>query len=146
MKHLLALAVAALCCAAPALAWGQTAAAPREVTQVDLAELLYRARAVVIFAPAAQDAEFLRQMELLAADRGDLAARDAVVIIDTDPAARSALRQKLRPSGFSLVLIDKDGKTALRKPHPWSLRELTRAIDVLPSRRSEMLQRLPAGR
>jgi hypothetical protein len=85
-------------------------------------------------------------MEMLAQDKGQLAARDVVLIVDTDPAATSAIRKQLRPSAFSLVIMDKDGKVALRKPRPWDLREITSAIDKFPSRRNEMLDILPAGR
>lgn len=137
------LAIAALALTAPVL--GETAA-PRAASTVDMADLLYVSRALVVFAPAERDAKFTRQMEFLAQDRGELAARDVVVIVDTDPAARSAIRQQLRPSGFSLVIMDKDGTVALRKPQPWDLREITRAIDSLPSRRGELLDLLPAGR
>jgi len=34
--------------------------------------------------------------------------------------------------------MDKDGSVALRKPSPWSVREISRAIDKMPSRREEM--------
>jgi len=144
MKHLNILALIAALCASPAALAAPLQTLPAATVALD--DLLYRARAVVVFAPADADPRFVRQMELLAEDNGDLAARDVVLIVDTDPAAKSAIRQKLRPSGFSLVLIDKDGRTALRKPQPWSLREITHAIDRLPSRRDEMLDRLPAGR
>jgi hypothetical protein len=140
---MLILAIAALALVGPA--WGEPAA-PRAAGTVDMADLLYTARAVVVFAPALQDPRYVQQMELLAQDRGELAARDVVVIVDTDPAAKSAVRSLLRPSGFAVVIIDKDGKTAQRKPRPTSLREITRIIDSLPSRRGELLDLLPAGR
>jgi hypothetical protein len=34
----------------------------------------------------------------------------------------------------------------MRKPQPWSVREITRAIDRFPLRRQEMLERRPSGR
>ena len=43
----------------------------------------------------------------------------------------------LRPEGFSLVLIDKDGQVKQRKPVIWDTREISRAIDKFPSRRTE---------
>ena len=52
-----------------------------------------------------------------------------------------AIRAKLRPRGFSLVLIDKDGEAKLRKPLPWDVREITHAIDKFPLRRQEILGR-----
>jgi hypothetical protein len=77
-------------------------------------------------------------MGYLTARLDALAARDVVVITDTDPAARSELRQKLRPRGFALVLIGKDGVIYLRKPAPWHVREITRSIDKLPMRQQEL--------
>ena len=64
--------------------------------------------------------------------------RDVVVFVDTDPKARSALRKKLRPRGFMLAIIGKDGQIKLRKPLPWDVRELTRSIDKMPLRRQEI--------
>jgi hypothetical protein len=109
--------------------------------EADLAALKWTARPVVVFADSPSDPLFERQMRLIAADPAELAERDVVVIIDTDPAARSAIRAKLRPRGFSLVLIDKDGEAKLRKPLPWDVREITHAIDKFPLRRQEILGR-----
>ena len=71
--------------------------------------------------------------------------RDVVVITDTDPEGRSALRKKLRPRGFMLTLIGKDGGVKLRKPFPWDVRELTRQIDKMPIRRQEIRDLLQQG-
>ncbi len=119
---------------------------PQSATEVILADLLYLKRPVVVFADSPNDPNFIRQMELIGPDLKVLAERDVVLITDTDPAGKSELRQKLRPRGFSLVLMDKDGQAELRKPLPWELREITAAIDKFPSRRLEMLERNPAGR
>jgi len=64
--------------------------------------------------------------------------RDTVVIVDTDPKARSDVRLDLRPRGFALVLIGKDGQVKLRKPAPWDVREITHAIDKWPIRLKEI--------
>jgi hypothetical protein len=61
-----------------------------------------------------------------------------VVVIDSDPDAESPVRQALRPRGFSMVIIQRDGHVALRKPNPWDVREIMRAIDNLPMRIEEM--------
>ena len=65
--------------------------------------------------------------------------------IDTDPEARTEWRKKLRPRGFSLVILDKDLKTTLRKPLPWDVREITHAIDKFPIRRQEIQQGASTG-
>jgi hypothetical protein len=74
-----------------------------------------------------------------------LRTRDVVVLTDTDPAARSPLRQKLRPRGFMLVLVGKDGGVKLRKPLPWTVREITRTIDKMPIRQREVEERRNSG-
>lgn len=117
-----------------------TAIAPVSAAEVVWNDLLYLKRPVVVFADSPNDPNFIRQMELIARDTGQLAARDVILIIDSDPAARSEVRQKLRPRGFSLVLLDKDLRPVIRKPLPWDVREITNAIDKFPLRRQEIQQ------
>ncbi|MBC2834324.1 DUF4174 domain-containing protein [Gemmobacter straminiformis] len=114
-------------------------------SDVVVADLMFAKRGVVVFADSANDPNFVRQMELIARDPKALAERDVVVITDTDPAAKTALRQKLRPRGFSLVLLDKDWQPELRKPLPWDVREISHAIDKFPLRRQEMNERPAAA-
>ena len=84
------------------------------------------------------DPRFLEQLRLLEERLPDLKERDVVVITDTDPSQQTDLRQALRPRGFMLVLIGKDGGIKLRKPSPWSVREISRVIDKMPMRRQEI--------
>ncbi len=120
---------------------------PYEAAEIgDLDQFLWLRRPVVVFADTPNDPNFRRQMQAIEADVAGLEERDVVVIIDTDPEARSAVRQRLRPRGFSLVLMDKDGEVKRRAPAAWSIRELVHAIDRFPLRREEMLERNPAGR
>ncbi|TKW68003.1 MAG: DUF4174 domain-containing protein [Paracoccus denitrificans] len=101
-------------------------------------EFLWQARPVVVFADTAADPAFRLQLEDLQRRPAALAERDVVVITDTDPDANSVWRQKLHPRGFSLVIIDKDGQVKQRKPQPWSVREISSAIDKFPLRREEI--------
>lgn len=117
-----------------------TGVAPVTASDVVWDDLMYLKRPVVIFADSPNDPNFIRQMELIARDTGQLAARDVIVITDSDPAARSDVRRKLRPRGFSLVLLDKDLRPVIRKPLPWDVREITNAIDKFPLRRQEIQQ------
>ena len=107
-------------------------------SEVDPAEFMWQARPVVIFADTAADPAFVEQLAALRRDPNPLLMRDAVVITDTDPGDVSRWRRQLRPEGFSLVLMDKDGQVKQRKPAPWSVREITRAIDKFPLRRQEI--------
>ena len=113
---------------------------------VTLSEFQWIKRPVLVFADTDRDPSFIRQMEMLATDPGALSVRDVVVIVDTTPEPASLLRKRFHPRGFSLVLMDKDGETTLRKPLPWSAREISRAIDKFPNAREEELDRFPAGR
>ncbi|QBF32851.1 DUF4174 domain-containing protein [Thalassococcus sp. S3] len=113
----------------------------RPAGESDLSEFLWIKRPVVVFADNAADPRYGEQIELLTSRLEPLIERDVIVLTDTDPAAESPLRTKLRPRGFMLVLVAKDGSVLLRKPFPWSVRELTRSIDKLPARQREVRER-----
>lgn len=108
------------------------------VVAEDLTQYEWLNRPVVIFADTPEDPRFVRQMALLEENPDALAERDVVVLTDTDPAVQSDLRTRLRPRGFMLVLIGKDGTVKLRKPRPWSVREISRVIDKMPMRIEEI--------
>lgn len=112
-----------------------------EAREADLQALEWVARPLVVFADTPNDPRFIEQMNLLMAQPEELVARDVVIITDTDPQTPSAIRRKLRPRGFMLVLIAKDGTVNLRKPFPWDVRELSRAIDKMPFRQEELRRR-----
>lgn len=106
----------------------------------DLSKFKWKKRPVVVFADSAEDPAFVEQMELLREREDALLARDVVVLVDTDPDARSEMRLKMRPRGFMLVLVGKDGDIVMRKPFPWDVREITRSIDKMPMRQREILE------
>ena len=119
---------------------------PFSASDIVLADLMFIRRPIVVFADSPLDPTFIRQMELLERDLPSLDDRDVVVITDTDPAAKSELRQSLRPRGFSLVLMDKNLKPVIRKPLPWDVREISASIDKFPLRRQEVLDQYPSQR
>lgn len=98
----------------------------------------WNARPVVVFSDTPEDPAFREQLQALRAQPRMLTDRDVVVITDADPDADSVWRQQLHPRGFSLVVLDKDGQVKLRKPFPWDVREISRAIDKFPLRRQEI--------
>jgi hypothetical protein len=102
-----------------------------------LDELRGQSRAAVVFADSPQDPRFVQQMAWIEAEPAPLEERRVVVLTDTDPEAHGPLRQRLRPLGFGVVLIDVDGSIATRRPHPITVRELASFIDRMPSRRME---------
>lgn len=107
----------------------------------ELGDFLWHNRPIIVFADSPEDPRFVEQMRNLNDGLKQLEDRDVIVLTDTDPAARTPLRQKLRPRGFMLVLVAKDGTIMLRKPLPWTVRELTRSIDKLPTRKREVEER-----
>ena len=106
--------------------------------EINLDDFLWVNRPIVVLADSPDDPRFLEQLRLLEERLPDLKERDVVVITDTDPSQQTDLRQALRPRGFMLVLIGKDGGIKLRKPSPWNVREISRIIDKMPMRRQEM--------
>lgn len=111
----------------------------------NLTDFIWEKRPVVIFADSPNDPRFAQQIAFLEAQLDELAVRDVIILTDTDPEAKTALRTKLRPRGFMLVLIGKDGGVKLRKPFPWDVRELTRVIDKMPMRQREVRERRAAN-
>ena len=107
----------------------------------DLNEFVWTKRALIVFGDGPNDPRFLQQMAFIMDDLEDLDERDVVVLTDTDKGEKTALREKLHPRSFQLVLIGKDGTIYLRKPLPWSVREISRTIDKMPMRQQEMRDR-----
>lgn len=105
---------------------------------VSLDDFLWERRPVVVFADSPSDPALIDQVRYLRNSWPELESRDVVVIVDASPDSRSAVRQRLRPRGFSLVVMDKDGAVAQRKPFPWDGREVVRSIDRMPMRRDEI--------
>ncbi|SDW65256.1 protein of unknown function [Ruegeria halocynthiae] len=117
----------------------------RPVDTSDLSDFLWTHRPIVVFADTPADPRFQQQIDMLLEGEEAMRDRDVIVLTDTDPAARSAIRSKLRPRGFQMVFVDKDGVVKLRKPSPWSVREIGRSIDKTPLREREIRERREGG-
>ncbi|UWQ63817.1 DUF4174 domain-containing protein [Leisingera caerulea] len=141
MKAILSVVLAGFIPLASVAADGSTSDLIQPGYDVELEEFLWTRRPVVVFADSPEDPRYHEQIERLMQGADALRERDVVVLTDTDPAAKSALRKKLRPRGFMLVLVGKDGGVKLRKPHPWTVRELSRTIDKFPERLREVEER-----
>jgi hypothetical protein len=122
----------------PVARWQAAPETVLEGPEVDLEAFEYVARPFVIFADSPRQPQLAEQLRLLEADPGALARLDVAVIVDSDPEAASEVRRGLRPRGFGVVLVDKDGRVALRRPAPLTVREIVRAIDRSPIRQEEL--------
>jgi len=118
--------------------WTETPGHIFDAADVTLDAFKWTARPVIVFADSPLDPAFQTQMENLLTELDEVLERDIVLITDTAPDDVSDLRRQLRPRGFQLVLIGKDGGVKLRKPFPWDMRELSRAIDKMPIRQREI--------
>lgn len=112
--------------------------APLDAISTNLSDFLWVNRAIVIFADTPADPRYQEQLAFLAERPEPLLERDVVVIVDTDPSAASDIRQELRPRGFMLVVMTKDGAVGFRRPSPRDVREIIRAIDNFAIRQEEM--------
>ena len=117
----------------------------RPVGESELSEFLWVKRPIGLFADTPADPRFQQQIDMLVAEQAAMRDRDVIVLTDTDPSARSQNRTKLRPRGFQMVFVDKDGVVKLRKPSPWSVREIGRSIDKTPLREREIRERREGG-
>ncbi len=116
-------------------------AAPLAALEIDnrpLEELRWVARPIVIFAPSPQDPRLARQLARLEEREADLRERDVVVLVDTADGEATALRERLRPRDFNVVVLSKEGEVIYRKPDAVTAREVIRLIDRLPLRREEI--------
>jgi len=144
MKQLLPLVLAGLFVGPVSAADEPSASDPFALAGTDVSDLsqfVWEKRPIIVFADSPNDPNFGQQMEFLEDLSEELAERDVIVLTDTDPSVQSALRTQLRPRGFMLVLIGKDGGVKLRKPFPWDVRELSRTIDKMPLRQREIRDR-----
>jgi hypothetical protein len=122
----------------PVAIWEADPTAVLPAEGIDLGEFEYVARPLVIFGDSPRQPQVDDQIRLLEAELEALAVRDVVIILDTDPDARTDVRRELRPRGFGIVLVDKDGRVTFRRPAPLTVREIVRAIDRTPIRQEEL--------
>jgi hypothetical protein len=117
-----------------------------EAADVDLNSFLWVKRPIIIFSDTPADPLVERQVRYILEREAEFVERDVVLILDTDPAARTQTRQRLRPRGFAVAILDKDGEVKQRRPSPRTGRELVAVIERFPLRRQEILEQRPSGR
>tara|TARA_B100000795_G_scaffold89665_1_gene65270 strand:+ start:244 stop:690 length:447 start_codon:yes stop_codon:yes gene_type:complete len=119
-------------------AWQANPSRIFSTSDVDLSDMIWVARPLVIFTNSPLDPTFKEQMALLQEGLDMILERDVMIVVDTNPKLKTALRKNLRPKGFVWVLIGKDGSVKLRKPFAWDMREISRVIDKMPMRQQEI--------
>ena len=119
-------------------AWQANPSRIFSTSDVDLSDMVWVARPLIIFTNSPLDPTFKEQMALLQEGLDMILERDVMIVVDTNPKLKTALRKNLRPKGFVWVLIGKDGSVKLRKPFAWNMREISRVIDKMPMRQQEI--------
>jgi len=111
---------------------GLEALQPDDMPSTDLSSFIGVSTLIVIFADDPDNPDFVSQIDILRSRADDLAARNVVLLTDTEPAENGPLRQALRPRGFSILLIDTTGTLAQRRRTVTDARRLIRQIDEMP--------------
>ena len=119
-------------------AWQANPSRIFSTSDVDLSDMVWVARPLVIFTNSPLDPTFKEQMALLQEGLDVILERDVMIVVDTNPKLKTTVRKNLRPKGFVWVLIGKDGSVKLRKPFAWNMREISRVIDKMPMRQQEI--------
>ena len=119
-------------------AWQANPSRIFSTSDVDLSDMVWVARPLIIFTNSPLDPTFKEQMALLQEGLDMILERDVMIVVDTNPKLKTTLRKNLRPKGFVWVLIGKDGSVKLRKPFAWDMREISRVIDKMPMRQQEI--------
>jgi Domain of unknown function (DUF4174) len=103
-----------------------------------IAQYRWNNRVLVILAPGAGDEAFGTQKNAYERARAEYHERDLVVLAEPD--GTGPLHRKFHvPAGeFRVLLIGKDGHTALERSQPVTNQDLLGLIDVMPMRRQEM--------
>ena len=120
-----------------------------------IADLQWKARPLVIFAPVAGSEPLRTQLEAVRESAAELRERNVVVIVVTnDGKARAgrrplsggeveALQQRfgIAPDAFAVRLVGKDGGVKRSGAEPFALDEVLKQIDSMPMRRAESASR-----
>lgn len=111
------------------------------ISPEQLASYRDKKRLLLVFAPSADDPRYLEQRGWLEARAAGLKERDLSVFYLTPSGAASLYGCfSVAESGFTVVLIGKDGTEKRRYSEPVQPDELFSTIDQMPMRRREMSQ------
>ena len=92
-------------------------------------------RPIIVFAEDG-DPRLAAQLDLLHAAKAQLIDRDNLIVVD--PGGNSALAQRFRPDGFTIILVGLDGGEKFRSTDVVDPRTLNALIDTMPMRQQEL--------
>jgi hypothetical protein len=104
----------------------------------DLASYHDKNRVLVALASNQTDPRLAEQRELNAQAANGFAERDLVFISETDASGPLHRQFGVNAKSFRILLIGKDGHTALERSEPVSQKEIFQVIDAMPMRKDEM--------
>jgi len=106
--------------------------------EADLASYKWKNRVLVILAPSDNDLQLKEQRASAAASAAGFSERDLIVV--TEIGVEGPIHRKfgIRQSDFQVLLIGKDGHSALQWPKPVTSEVIFSAIDRMPMRRDEI--------
>jgi hypothetical protein len=117
------------------------AALPAEAKDAPLSGYRWKNRLLVVVAPGRQDDNLVAQRRIFESNAKGMAERQIVLIeaAGDDERAR-AIRSQLGADdkSFRVLLVGKDGNTAVSSTRPFSAAELFGKVDAMPMRRDEM--------
>jgi hypothetical protein len=108
-----------------------------------LAQMRWERRVLIVAAPSQQDPALAEQRRILGSWTAKGEARDLTIVEVVGDRVRGAgdtapsLRRKFHlPTGFTAILIGKDGGEKLRSAKPFPTALLEQTIDAMPMRRA----------
>lgn len=111
---------------------------------MELDELVWKKRVLLLFAPDTNDASFVEQKSIISKNAPGIRERDLVVmelvVGGREERSRQALLRKFKvpEQGYTLILLGKDGQEKFRSQQPVPMRQVFEIIDQMPMRRQEM--------
>lgn len=125
---------------------------PARAAAAELSDYLWQSRPLLVFSPTGNDPRLVETMRRIDASRCDFADRDMVLgrivadgtstldgnVVDTEQSQRLRSEFGIGATGFSVVLIGKDGGEKLRVNDIPELSAIYAVIDGMPMRGNEM--------
>jgi Domain of unknown function (DUF4174) len=97
-------------------------------------------RLIYLFAPVSQDANLIKQRQILASNTEGVKERDLQISVFIDESAHVTgyKKYKIAANTFTFLLIGKDGGEKFRSSKPVLLKQLFAIIDGMPMRKDEI--------